>query len=196
MDCHIKEFSIRMNKMIKGNKVIAAVRTRDELVHSAASDVKIVFHISPDILTLEEDIKILHNAGKLLFLHMDLADGIGRDRSGIEYIKKLGVDGIISTRTSIIKYARDLGVLTVQRFFIVDSQSIYTTIETLKSSKAQMIEVMPGLCKTIKKLKEAVDVPIIAGGLIETEQEALELLKNGAFAVSTGKEQLWRVKYE
>ena len=173
------------------NKVIAAVRTNDELLRAAFSDVRIVFHLSPNILTLENDIKIMHSAGKKLFLHLDLADGIGRDRSGIEYIKKLGVDGIISTRTSIIKYARELVVFTVQRFFIVDSQSIYTTIEALKSSKAQMIEVMPAMGKTIMRLKEAVDVPIIAGGLIETREEAIEVLKSGASAVSTGKAQIW-----
>ena len=173
------------------NKVIAAVRTNDELLRAATSEVRIVFHLSPNILTLENDIKIMHSAGKKLFLHLDLADGIGRDRSGIEYIKKLGVDGIISTRTSIIKYARELGVFTVQRFFIVDSQSIYTTIEALKSSKAQMIEVMPAMGKTIMRLKEAVDVPIIAGGLIETREEAIAVLKSGASAVSTGKAQIW-----
>lgn len=174
-----------------GNKVIAAVRTNEELLRAAASDVRIVFHLSPNILTLEEDIKILHSAEKKLFLHLDLADGIGRDRSGIEYIKRLGIDGIISTRTSIIKYARELGVFTVQRFFIVDSQSIYTTIEALKSSKAQMIEVMPAMGKTIMRLKEAVDVPIIAGGLIETMEEAIAILKSGASAVSTGRAQIW-----
>lgn len=174
------------------DKVIAAVRTNDNLLRAASSDVKIVFHLSPNILTLEENIKILHNAGKKLFLHMDLADGIGKDRSAIEYIKKLGVDGIISTRSNIIKYARELGVFTVQRFFIVDSQSVLTTIDTLKSSKAQMIEVMPGMSKAIKRLKESVDVPIIAGGLIETEEEALEILKSGASAISTGNELLWK----
>ena len=173
-------------------KVIAAVRTHEELLRAAASKVKIVFHLSADILTLGEDIKILHNAGKKCFLHLDLADGIGRDKSGIQYIKMLGVDGIISTRTSIIKCAGEQGLFTVQRFFIVDSQSICTTIETLKTSKAQMIEVMPGnITKVIERLKEAVSVPVIAGGLIETEAEVVEILKSGAFAVSTGKETLW-----
>ena len=179
------------------NRIIAAVRTHEELLRAAGSNVRIVFHLAPNILTLEEDIKILHNAEKKLFLHLDLAEGIGRDRSGIEYIKRLGVDGIISTRTSIIKYARELGVFTVQRFFIVDSQSIHTTIETLKSSKAQMMEVMPGnMSKVIKKLKESIDVPIIAGGLIETAEETLEILESGASAISTGKSLLWGEKCE
>ncbi|MBQ8808336.1 MAG: glycerol-3-phosphate responsive antiterminator, partial [Clostridia bacterium] len=96
--------------MLMRNKVIAAVRTHEELLCAADSDVKIVFDLSPDILTIEESIKILHDAGKKFFIHLDLADGIGKDRSGIEYVKKLGVDGIISTRTSIIKIARELGV--------------------------------------------------------------------------------------
>ena len=92
-----------------GNNVIAAVRTKEELLSAAASDVRIVFHLSPNIFTLEEDIKILHDKEKLLFLHLDLAEGIGRDKSGIEYIKKLGVDGIISTRGQLIRHAVESG---------------------------------------------------------------------------------------
>lgn len=174
------------------NKVIAAVRTRDELLEAAASDVKIVFDLGPDILSLEESANTLHTAGKKFFIHLDLADGIGKDRSGIICAKNLGVDGIISTRSGIIKAARELGVFTVQRFFIVDSHSIDTTVETLKSSKAQMVEIMPGsVTKVIKRLKETVEVPIIAGGLIESEEEARLALKSGASAVSTGAKNLW-----
>ena len=174
------------------NKVIAAVRTEDELIAAAASDVKIVFDLSPDILTLENRVNILHNAGKKYFIHLDLAGGIGKDKSGITFVKKSGVDGIISTRTGIIKIAKESGVFTVQRFFIVDSHSVETTIEALKTSKPQMIEIMPGnVFKVISSLKETVDVPIISGGLIETEKEVVDALKSGAAAVSTGKRSLW-----
>jgi glycerol uptake operon antiterminator len=103
------------------------------------------------------------------------------------------VDGIISTRTNIIKMAKEEGVFSIQRFFILDSHSIDTTLESLKSSKADMIEIMPGIIpKIIKRLKESVDIPIIAGGLIETKEEIKEILKSGAFAISTGKEELWK----
>ena len=176
------------------NKVIAAVRTYDEVIKASQSDVKIVFDLSPDILTLEKHVNILHKTGKKLFIHMDLAEGIGKDRSGVVYAKQLGVDGIISTRSAIIKTARDSGLFTVQRFFIVDSHSIDTTIEALKSSKAQMIEIMPGIAgKVIDKLKQSINVPIIAGGIIETEDEVIQAIKSGAAAVSTGKENLWRI---
>lgn len=183
--------------MLMRNKVIAAVRTQEELVRAANSEVRIVFDLNPDILTLEKNIRILHGAGKKFFIHLDLADGIGKDRSGILYAKNLGIDGIISTRTGIIKTAREMGVFSVQRFFIVDSHSIDTTVEALKTSKAQMIEIMPGsVLKVISKMKETIEVPIIAGGLIETEKEALDALKSGASAVSTGAQNLWNSRSE
>ena len=34
-------------------------------------------------------------------------------------------------------------------------------------------------------------MPIVAGGIIETEQEICEVIKSGALAVSTGKVCLW-----
>ena len=178
--------------MVARNKIIAAVRSSDELEKALISDTKIVFDLSPNILTLDESIKILHSAGKKYFVHMDLAEGIGKDKSGIIYLKSKGVDGIISTRTSIIKLAREVGLFTVQRFFIVDSRSVNTTIESWKSSKAQMIEIMPGnVFKIIAGLKETIDVPVIAGGLIESEEEAEKAINCGAAAVSTGTQKLW-----
>lgn len=177
------------------NKVIAATRSYEEIVLAAKSDVSIVFDLNPDILSVCENIRTLHDKGKKLFVHLDLADGIGKDRSGIVYLKNAGVDGIISTRSSIIKTAHELGLATVQRFFIVDSHSVDTTVESLKTSKAQMIEVMPGgVAKIVKKLKAIVNVPIIAGGLIETKEELESALESGAFAVSTGARALWNVK--
>ena len=178
--------------MIFESKVIAAIRNRNDLLRASQSDVKIVFDLAPDILTLRESADILHGKGKKFFIHLDLATGIGKDKSGMLYAKSMGVDGIISTRSGIIKAARELGISTVQRFFIVDSHSVETTVESLKQSKAQMIEVMPGgVGKVIKKLREKLSVPIIAGGLIETREETRTALESGASAVSTGAQNLW-----
>lgn len=178
--------------MLSANKIIAAVRNIEELSRAAISDVKIIFDLSPDIISLPEHLRIAHTAGKKYFIHLDLAEGIGKDRAGVEYVAKMGVDGIISTRANIIRLASEVGIFTVQRFFIVDSHSIDTTVESLKSSKAKMIEIMPGsVLKVIRRIKNMIDVPIIAGGLIETAEEALQAISSGASAVSTGKETLW-----
>ena len=172
--------------------VIAAVRTDDEFEKTLNSKVEAVFDLSPDLMTISKKVKKAHDVGKKFFVHMDLATGIGKDKSGILFVKNAGIDGVISTRVNIIKAARECGVFTVQRFFIVDSQSVATTVESVKASKADMIEIMPGvLTKAIGKLRKLVNVPIIAGGLIETIDEIEDVVKSGATAVSTGKKELW-----
>ncbi len=173
--------------------IIAAVRCEKEFEEALNSNVSIMFDLSPSILTLEEKVNKAHSKKKKLFIHLDLAEGIGKDKEGIKFAKKIGVDGIISTRVNIIKIAREENLFTVQRFFIVDSQSVNTTIEAVKSSKPSMIEIMPGILeKVVKKLKNEINIPIIAGGLIETKAEIKASLDAGASAVSTGKKEFWR----
>lgn len=173
-------------------KVIAAVRNTEEFELALRSSVDTIFMLSTNIDVIGEQIACAHSFAKKLFVHVDLADGIGKDVYGIRFLKKLGVDGIISTRTNMIKYARQEGLFTVQRFFIVDSHSIDTTVESLNSSKADMIEIMPGtVSKVVKRIKAMVNMPIVSGGLIETEQEIEDALNNGASAVSTGKSIFW-----
>ncbi|HAL63602.1 MAG TPA: glycerol-3-phosphate responsive antiterminator [Clostridiales bacterium] len=172
--------------------VIAAVRTQEDFEKAVKSDVRIIFDLAPDIANISERIEKAHSFGKNLFVHIDLASGIGRDKSGIEFLKKLGLDGIISTKASMIKLVKDAGLKAVQRFFIIDSKSVSATVEGIKSSKADMIEIMPGIVvRVIERLKSEIDVPIIAGGLIETAEDVKSAETSGAFAVSTGKKDLW-----
>lgn len=174
--------------------VIAAVRNATEFDEALHSQSKIIFDLNPDLFTLGEVVKTVHGHNKKLFIHLDLATGIGKDKSGLTFVSKMGVDGIISTRVNIIKMAREAGLFTVQRFFIVDSHSVDTTVEGLKSSKADTIEIMPAMEKAITLLKERVDVPIIAGGLISSSEEIASAIKAGAEAISTGNPDLWNYK--
>lgn len=174
------------------NKVIAAVRTAAEWASAMSSAAATVFLLAPNIEALPRQAQEARKAGKKLFIHLDLAEGLGRDEYAIRYAKGLGVAGIISTRTGIIKAARKEGLSTVQRFFIVDSQSVQTTVDAARSSKADMIEIMPGTVpKVLARLKRELDQPIVVGGLIETAEEIAEALLCGAEAVSTGKKDFW-----
>lgn len=180
--------------MNKANVIIAAVRNDDEFDKALLSDSSTVFLLYADILELESAAKKAHENAKRIFVHIDLTTGLGKDKSGIEFAKKAGIDGIISTKASLIKSAKECHLLTVQRFFIVDSHSVDTTLETLRSAKPDMIEVMPGTSpKIIQKLKIKTDTPIIAGGLIETKEEVLIALRSGAAAISTGNSALWNM---
>ena len=181
-----------MNDIFTANKIIAATRSDAEFLSACEGSVSVIFDLDSDIMTLSKKLKKAHECQKKLFVHIDLAGGLGKDASGIIFLKKMGVDGIISTKVNIIKLAREAGLSTVQRFFIVDSRSIHTTIESVKSSRPDMIEIMPAtLSKVITRLVTELSVPIIAGGLIENESEARAAIDSGAAAVSTGQSTLW-----
>lgn len=172
--------------------IIAATRTEEDFENALKSNVKIIFDLAPDIADVREKIEKAHSFGKMLFLHIDLATGIGKDKSGISFLKNLGIDGILSTKASMIKIAKELDLKAIQRFFIIDSQSVTATIDGIKNTKADMIEIMPSLVfRVINRLKSERDIPIIAGGLVETAEDVKAAKENGAFAVSTGKQDLW-----
>ncbi len=172
--------------------VIAAVRTEKEFLAMLKSPVKTVFLLHADILTAKEQISRAKSAGKDVFVHIDMADGFGKDKTGAAYIASLGAAGIISTRPPLIKAAKEAGLLTVMRFFVIDSHSIGTAVENIKNSSPDMVEMMPGILPDIiAEFKQNIRVPIIAGGLIKTKNDIYRALSAGAKAISTGKQGLW-----
>ena len=179
---------------ILNKKIAAAIRTEKDFSKALKSRVDVVFLLHSNIITVNQSVKEIHSAGKKAFVHLDFAEGIGKDRAGIEFLAKNGVDGILTTRTNIVRMAKEYNLTTVQRFFIVDSHSLNTSMESIKISKPDIIEIMPGIVtKKIKELREEITTPIIAGGIIETEQEVIAALEAGADIVSTGEVDLWNL---
>ena len=172
--------------------IIAAVKSTEDFEEALDSSVQTIFMLSSSILTIEEHAKKAHEKNKLLFVHMDFVDGLSKDSAGVQYLSTKNIDGIISTRSNIISAAFECGISTVQRFFMIDSRSVYTALEALRASKADMVEIMPGIAyKSITKIKENLNIPIIAGGLIEQKDEIFHALRAGAAMISTGKKELW-----
>ena len=172
--------------------IIAAVKSREDFEAALRSDVQTVFLLSSNIMDIEELAELTHKQGKQLFIHMDFVDGLSKDTAGVRYLSTKGIDGIISTRSNIIGAAHDAGIHCIQRFFMIDSRSVITALETLKQSKADMIEVMPALAyKSITKIKKNIHIPILAGGLIESRDEISKALGAGASMISTGSQELW-----
>ncbi len=170
--------------------IIAAIKDKDfDKALRSPSEVLFVFGVG--IMSVRDRVERAHAAGKYIFVHLDLAEGISRDKSGIQFLAHCGVDGILSTKASAIRAAKEFGLLTVQRFFAYDSQGVDSINDILASSCPDIIEIMPGVIgKIIERFADS-NMPLIAGGLIETKQEVTTALRLGAFAVSTGKEELW-----
>ena len=176
-------------------KVIAAVRNSEQLLLAAKSEVDMIFMLTPNITKLKSHIEIAHNAGKKLFVHIDLAEGIGKDEYGIRFVSELGADGIISTRSNMIKLAKKIGMYTVQRFFIVDSHSVDTAVDSIRIAKPDIVEIMPGVvCKKIVEFAQKVNTPILVGGLVEFKDEVDDALAAGAEGISTAARELWDYK--
>ena len=181
--------------LFDNRKVAASVRTDEDFKEALKSDVEVIFMQNSDILNVKEQITQAHSSGKKVLIHMDFAEGIGKDRAGLNFIKLMGADGILTTKTGMIRSAKDIGLITVQRFFIVDSHSVDTSVESIKIARPDVIEIMPGVLeKKIREFAEKVDTPILAGGLIEFKEEVDSALEAGAKAVSTASKNLWNYK--
>ena len=181
--------------LFDNRKVAASVRTDEDFKEPLKSDVEVPFMQNSDILNVKEQITQAHSSGKKVLIHMDFAEGIGKDRAGLNFIKLMGADGILTTKTGMIRSAKDIGLITVQRFFIVDSHSVDTAVESIKIARPDVIEIMPGVLeKKIREFAEKVDTPILAGGLIEFKEEVDSALEAGAKAVSTASKNLWNYK--
>lgn len=182
----------RLLNRIERSPIIAAIR-EDGFDAALASSVEVLFYLSADLLTVRSRIEQAHRAGKCILIHLDLAEGIGRDRTGIRFLAECGADGIISTRAQLIRLAKEAGLTAVQRFFALDSQGMGSMEEMLRSANPHLMEIMPGvITKAISRFAGGT-VPVIAGGLIETKGEVTAALKAGAMAVSTGKKELWEL---
>lgn len=170
--------------------VIAAIHESrfDAALKSPAG---IIFLLGGSILTIKDRIREAHGAGKKIFVHLDLAEGIGKDKAGTAFLAECGADGVISTKASIIRAAKECGIISVQRFFALDSQGVSSISEMIESARPDLIEIMPGVALKVIERFSGRGTPVIAGGLIETKAELTEALTSGAEAVSTGKEELW-----
>lgn len=177
-------------EQLEQNPVIAAIRD-DGWQEAIASPAQVLFYLSADLLTVQQRVQEAHAAGKFVLVHLDLAEGIGKDRTGLRYLAQCGVDGIISTRGQIIRYAKEQDMLTVQRFFALDSKGMESIDDMLRSAAPHLMEIMPGvITKAITRFSKG-SIPVIAGGLIQTKQEVTDALGSGATAVSTGCKELW-----
>jgi len=178
---------------IEKNPVIAAIRNEDDIDAAVKSEVAIVFLLHADIFNIKRLVDKVKSKDKNVFIHIDFLEGLGSDHKSIDYISRIiKPDGIISTRSSHVKYAGEKGLFTIQRFFLIDSLSYDTTIRTVESVRPDMIEIMPAVMpKVIRKICSRVSLPIIAGGLVDCKEDIYEILNAGAIGVSTGKTELW-----
>ncbi|MDD9270767.1 glycerol-3-phosphate responsive antiterminator [Paenibacillus sp. GCM10023248] len=175
------------------HQTIAAVQKEEELEHAINSQANIIFLLMGSIFNVHELVARVKRAGKQVFIHIEFIEGIVPDRTGLSYIaKNVQPTGIISTKGNLIRIAKDMNLMAIQRIFLIDHSAVVRGIKAAEQSQPDAIEVMPGIMpRIIEGLTEMTPYPIIAGGLVDSQGQIDEALQAGALAVSTGKSELW-----
>lgn len=179
--------------LLEENPLVAAVKSHGELQKSLGCDSAMIFILYGSILELPGIVGEIRAAGKLAIVHVDLVDGLSPREAAVDYIKSsTGADGVISTRSGLIRYARSRELIAIQRFFIFDSMSMENTRKQMPLDYADAIEILPGtMPEVIRELSGMTPRPIIAGGLITSKNDVLTALGAGAAAISTTNEKAW-----
>ncbi len=175
------------------NPIIGAIRCDEDLKYILEKDIKIVFILYGNLLTIEDISNKLRQHNIVFFIHIDMIEGLKSDQFGIIYLKKVAnPNGIITIKHSNIKYIANNGMLSILRIFAIDSKSLETGIKSILECSPNAVEVMPGpASKIIKYMQNSVKCPIIAGGLISTKEDVIESLSSGAMSISTTCHDVW-----
>ncbi len=173
--------------------VIAAVKDETGLKECLYSESQIIFLLFGDICSVGRYVEIAKSAGKMVFVHMDLINGLGNKEVAVDFIREhTGVDGIISTKPQLVKRAKELGLFGILRIFVIDSMAFGNIEKQCASLVPDAVEILPGLMPKIsKKLCSTVNVPIIAGGLISDKEDVMNALTAGAVAISVTNQRVW-----
>ena len=173
--------------------IIASAIDDESLDKILMTDIPVVFILYGDIMTLPEIAKKIKKAEKYALVHLDTIAGLANHESVLDYVKEVcKVDGIITTKRNLIAPAKKRGLFTIIRFFTIDFTSVGKACDLVQAVKPDMVEVMPALAtKVIENLKMKIDVPIIAGGLLNTKKEVIAALSAGALCVSAAMENVW-----
>lgn len=184
-----KEF----RSLLSACPVIAAVKTPDMLERCLESDCQIVFLLCGDIMSVGSMVEKIKNDGRIALVHIDLIEGLSAKDIAVDFIKNnTRADGIISTKAPLIRRGRELSLLTVQRFFLLDSMALSSATRQLSGECADAAEILPGVMpRVIRSIAALCHVPVIAGGLIADKTDVLEALSAGAVSVSSSKPDIW-----
>jgi glycerol uptake operon antiterminator len=187
----IKQEFLRLARMYP---VAAAIKSTDDMAVALSSDAVLLFILKGDAFQLSSFISQAHRRGKGVVVHVDLVSGIGKDRPGIQYLRQIGVDAIITSRSHLVAAGRAEGLTTIQRLLLVDDAALDTGAKTIARALPDIVEVLPGIIfpEIASKLGQVLPGPFIAGGFIRTAADVAYIQAAGAILSSSSTYTLWK----
>lgn len=184
----------RFLDLVEANPVIASIKDTEGLRDCCKNeDIKVVFVLYGDVCNVKDIVSELKRENKVAIVHIDLITGLSGKEVAVDFIKNYtAADGIISTKPTMIKRARELSMNTILRVFVLDSMALENMGKQLSIARPDAIEILPGLMpKVIKRVVKMVRIPVIAGGLISDKEDVMSALGAGAVSVSSTSREVW-----
>jgi len=173
-----------------------ATTTGEQFRRALASRAKVVLILRANGLELAPFIDEAHGVGKLVAVHLDLVAGLRGDRASVQWLSQSGADAVISSRGHLMPMIRRERMTAIQRLLLVRLTQLSAGVASVKRSAPDIVEVLPGvLLPQVRHLIPELGVPLLAGGFVRTVDDVRRLLACGALAVTSSKEELWRIEH-
>ncbi len=179
--------------LLEENPIISAVKNDDELSSAIKSSCGAVILLYGNALNIGKLVFAVKNSGKACLVHIDLIEGLSQSTVAVDFIvQSTHADGMISTRPQLVRHAKQRGILTIQRFFIIDSKALDNAKRQLGACEADIVEILPGVMpKVTAEIAKCSRKPLIASGLIRDKEDVMSAISCGAVAVSSTNSEVW-----
>jgi glycerol uptake operon antiterminator len=186
-----------VKELFDGQKIIPAAHNQRDIEKISALDVSYMVMLETHVAQVKSLVQFAKSTGKKVLLHADLINGLKNDDYAIDFIcQEIRPDGIISTRGNVILKAKQHKVLAIQRLFMIDSSAYSKGMGLVEKVQPDAIELLPGILpEQIAKMDACLQIPIIAGGLIERSTQIDAVLAAGATAITTSNKDLWETVF-
>jgi glycerol uptake operon antiterminator len=174
--------------------VAAAMKSNEDMRVALTSDALLLFLLKGDAFQIAPFITEAHQRGKRVVVHVDLVSGIGKDRAGIQYLRQIGVDAIITSRSQLVSAGRAEGLTTIQRLLLLDDSALDNGVRSIARAAPDIVEILPGIIfpELAQTLQRSLPGPFIAGGFIRTVADVTRVQAAGSILSSSSTYTLWR----
>jgi glycerol uptake operon antiterminator len=182
---------------LAGYPVIASATRDREIAAAAAGRTRAVMLNSIELACLAELVAQAREAGLLCLVHAEMIAGLANDAAAVGYLKSIGADGVMTTRTQTVAATQSLGLIAVQRVFVTDHVAVERSLTTVEHTRPDLVELSPALALgaldagTRKRFS-----PLLANGLVTQPSEVEWLRELGAVGVTTSRATLWACDFQ
>ncbi|MDO5033647.1 MAG: glycerol-3-phosphate responsive antiterminator [Eubacteriales bacterium] len=184
-----------VQKVLRKNPVIISAKNEAELLKAIENKSKVIFLLFGSICNLQQNIHLAKERGKMVFVHADRIEGSTPHKAFVDFIQNISeVDGLISTHPRLLNYAKERGLISILRVFLLDSMAVSNSLKSIAECQPDLVEVLPGIAtQGFKLIQDEYNGPLIAGGLIKSAEDVLAALTAGAIGISSSNQDLTKI---